>query len=88
MPPLTFNADYGLFCVLLTMFGLLALVSLAGLAWASRYRPDARPPFALWGVVFVAATFIAYFRYKKCGEDFAQSVYDPFMAGASGKSVS
>lgn len=85
--PLTFNAHYGLFRVLLTMFGLLALFSVAGLAWAWCCWPAVRLAFALWSAVFVAATFIAYFRCKKRGEDFAQSVYDLFMA-TTGKAAS
>ncbi|WCJ60627.1 hypothetical protein NXS98_05720 [Fontisphaera persica] len=83
--PLTFNAHYGLFRVLLTMFSLLALLSLAGLGWSWCCRPAHHLSFALWAVVFVAATWIAYFRCKKRGEDFAQSVYDLFMAGATDK---
>jgi hypothetical protein len=79
--PLTFNAHYGLFRVLLTTFGLLAVVSLVGLALALCCRPAVRLPIALWSAVFVAATFIAYCRCKKRGEDFAQSVYDLFMTG-------
>ncbi|MBK9140203.1 MAG: hypothetical protein IPM17_15800 [Verrucomicrobia bacterium] len=86
--PLTFNAHYGLFRVLLTMFGLLSLVSLAGLVWALCRRPDARIAFALWSAIFVAATFIAYFRCKKRGEDFAQSVYALFMAIGGSKTAS
>ncbi|MCX7887741.1 MAG: hypothetical protein N3B01_10895 [Verrucomicrobiae bacterium] len=85
--PLTFNAHYGLFRVLVTMFGLLALVSLAGFGWALCYQPAHRLAFGLWVLVFVAATPIAYFRCKKRGEDFAQSVYDLFMAGSTGKSA-
>ncbi|MBK9140194.1 MAG: hypothetical protein IPM17_15755 [Verrucomicrobia bacterium] len=81
--PLTFNAHYGLFRVLLTMFGLLSLVSLAGLAWALCCRPDARLASALWGAVFIAATFIACFRCKKLGEDFARSVHDLFVCSAA-----
>lgn len=78
--PSTFNAHYALFRVLLTMFGLLALVSLAGFAWALCCWPDARLPFGMWSMIFVAATFIAYFRCKKRSEDFGQSVYALFMA--------
>lgn len=83
--PLTFNAHYGVFRVLLTMFAVLALLSLAGLAWAWCSRPVGRLPLALWSAGFVAATIIAYFRCKKRSEDFAQSVYDLFMTGAAGK---
>lgn len=88
MPWLTFNAHYGLFRVLLTMFGLLALASLVGLALALCCRPSARLPLALWSALFVAATFIAYFRCKKRGEDFAQSVHDLFMSNPARKTAS
>ncbi|MDW8382573.1 MAG: hypothetical protein RMN51_10785 [Verrucomicrobiota bacterium] len=85
--PLAFNAHYGLFRILLTMFGLLALASLAGFAWTLCCRPAHRLAFSAWAVVFVAATFIAYCRCKKRGEDFAQSVYDLFVAGSTVKSA-
>ncbi|MCS7063339.1 MAG: hypothetical protein NZM04_04725, partial [Methylacidiphilales bacterium] len=74
-----------LFRVLLTMFGLLALVSLVGFAWALWCRPAHWLTFALWVLVFVTATLIAYCRCKKRSEDFAQSVYDLFIAGNTGK---
>ncbi len=83
--PLTFNAHYGLFRVLLTMFSLLALISLVGLGWSWCCRPLERLSFVLWTVVFLAAAWIAYFRCKKRCEDFAQSVYDLFMADATSK---
>lgn len=85
---LTFLAHYGLFRVLLTMFGFLSLVSLAGFAWALCNRPDVRLAFGVWSAVFVGATFIAYFRCKKRGEDFARSVYDRFMATGGSKTAS
>jgi hypothetical protein len=85
--PLTFNAHYGLFRVLLTISGLLALFALGGLGWSFCCRPDRLAAFALWTIVLLAATLIAYFRAKKRGEDFAQSVFDLFMADASGKSA-
>lgn len=86
--PLTFNAHYGLFRVLLTMFALLSLVSLAGFAWALCCRPAVLLSLALWSVVFVAATFVAYSGCKKRGEDCAQSVYGLFMAAAGGQAPS
>ncbi len=78
--PLTFNAQYGLFRVLLTMFGVLSLTSLVGFAWEWCCRSDVRLAFGIWSAVFVAATIIAYLRCRKRGEDFAQSVYALFMA--------
>lgn len=87
MASLTFNAHYGLFRVLLTMFGLLALACLVGLTLALCCRPVVRLPLTLWSAVFVAATFIAYFRCRKRSQDFARSVYDLFIAAAGGKSA-
>jgi hypothetical protein len=84
--PLTFNAQYGLFRVLLTMSGLLAILAIGGLGWSFCCRPDRLAAFAVWTIVLLAATLIAYFRAKKRGEDFAQSVFDLFMANAGGKS--
>lgn len=84
--PQIFNAHYGLFRVLLTMFSGLSLASLAGFVWGLCCRPDVRLAFGMWSTVFVAATFIAYFRCKKRSEDFAQSVYDLFMVTDGGKS--
>jgi hypothetical protein len=85
--PLTFNAHYGLFRVLLTMSAFLAILAIGGLAWSAFRRPDQMVAFTLWAALFLAATFIAYFRAKKRGEDFAQSVFDLFMANAGGKST-
>jgi hypothetical protein len=84
--PLTFNAQYGLLRVLLTMSGLLAILAIGGLGWSFCCRPDRLAAFAVWTIVLLAATLIAYFRAKKRGEDFAQSVFDLFMANAGGKS--
>jgi hypothetical protein len=84
---LTFNAQYGLFRVLLTMSGLLALFALGGFAWSVCCHPDRLPSFTLWTAVALTATLIAYFRAKKRAEDFAQSVFDLFMANRSGKST-
>ncbi|MDW8383128.1 MAG: hypothetical protein RMN51_13595, partial [Verrucomicrobiota bacterium] len=51
--PLIFNALYGLFRVLLTMFAILALVSLAGLAWAMAKSLSHLPAFGLWSALFI-----------------------------------
>lgn len=90
--PLTFNIQYGLFRVLLTMFGLLTVNFLASLVWAWFCRPAQWLPFALWTIVFFAAALISYFRCKKRGEDFAESIYALFLsriasAPAAGKST-
>jgi hypothetical protein len=83
--PLTFNAHYGLFRCLLTMFALLAVLSLAGLLWALLVRPGAASAFGWWTALFVVSSVIAYARCKKRSEDFAQSVFDLFMADATNK---
>ena len=83
--PLTFNAHYGLFRSLLTMFALLAVLSLAGLLWALLVRPGAASAFGGWTALFVVSSGIAYARCKKRSEDLAQSVFDLFMAGAANK---
>ena len=85
MRPLTFNAHYGLFRSLLTMFALLAVLSLAGLLWALRVPPGVVSAFGGWTALFVVSSGVAYARCKKRGEDFAQSVFDLFMAGAAPK---
>jgi len=83
--PLTFNAHYGLFRCLLTMFALLAVLSLAGLVWALVVRRHQAAAFGLWTSLFVLSAVIAYARCKKRGEDFAQSVFDLFMASTANK---
>ncbi len=80
--PLIFNAHYGLFRLLLTMFGLLFVVSLAGLLWSWAGHHLSAKWFGAWAVLYVLAAWVAYARCKKRGEDFAQSVYDLFISGA------
>ncbi len=83
--PLTFNAHYGLFRSLLTMFALLAVLSLAGLLWALLAGSSRETAFGRWTALFLVCSVIAYARCKKRGEDFAQSVFNSFMARAAGK---
>lgn len=85
--PLTFNAHYGLFRALLTMFGLLSVLSLAGLVWGVLAQPHRALPFGTWALLFSVAGWIAYARCKKRGEDFAQSVYDLFITTVTDKSA-
>jgi hypothetical protein len=85
--PQIFNAHYGLFRVLLTMSGLLAILAIGGLAWSASRRPDRMVAFTLWAALFVGATFIAFFRVKKRAEDFAQSVFDLFMTNRIDKAT-
>jgi len=83
--PLTFNAHYGQFRCLLTMFSLLTVLSLAGLVWALAGKQPQATSFGLWTLLFAVSAWIAYPRCKKRGEDFAQSVFDLFMAGTANK---
>ncbi len=83
--PLMLNAHYGLFRCLLTMFALLAMLALAGLVWALMVHRDQVAAFGVWIGLFAPSAVIAYARCKKRGEDFAQSVFDVFMAGATNK---
>jgi hypothetical protein len=85
MRRLTFNAHYGLFRCLLAMFALLAVLSLAGLLWALLLRGSQAAAFGIWTGFFVVSSVIAHARCKKRGDDFAQSVYDLFIAGAANK---
>jgi hypothetical protein len=80
--PQTFNAHYGLFRCLFGIFALLAVLSLAGLGWALWVHSCRAPSFLICALLFGAAVWIAYARCKKRSEDFAQSVYDLFIAGA------
>jgi len=79
--PMIFNAHYGLFRLLLGMFSLLSLASLSGLVWALVVQHSQVVSFSIWTLLFVIAAWIAYVRCKKRSEDFAQSVYDSFIAG-------
>lgn len=83
--PVTFNAHYGLFRVLVTMFGLLSLAAFVGALCKMCSCPAQMKAFAIWFAVFAAATWIAYIRCKKRGEDFAESVYALFMSSPVGK---
>lgn len=85
--PLAFNAQYGLFRVLVTMFGGLGIVSLIGMIWAGVLHPAQFRWFAMWFIVFGLAACIAYLRCKKRAEDFAESVYALFMTAQVQKSV-
>jgi hypothetical protein len=80
---LKFNAQYGLFRGLLTMFALLAVLSLVGLIRALIVRSGQVVAFGGWTLLFWVVGWIAYVRCKKRSEDFAQSVFDLFMAGAA-----
>lgn len=86
--PLTFNAHYGLFRCLLGMFALLAVLSLAGLVCTLVTHLSSAAGFGAWALLFGAAGWISYARCKERSEDFAQSIYDLFVAGVATKSAS
>jgi hypothetical protein len=83
--PLILNAHYGLFRCLLTMFALLALLSLIGLVFALLTRKSQVMALGVWTCLFLISTVITYARCKKRAEDFAQSVFDLFMVNATSK---
>lgn len=83
--PLIFNAQYGLFRCLFGMFTLLVILSITGLIWAWFSTHSSLTAFGAWAVFLSLATFVAYARCKRRSEDFAQSVYDSFLASAPAK---
>jgi len=78
--PETFNAQYGLFRMLLTTFLLLGAAAIARMAYAcvSGHTFDLRSAYLL-GLCVVGGV-ISYWRVTKRAEDFAKSVYDLFLA--------
>jgi hypothetical protein len=80
--PLTFNAHYGLFRVLLTF----ALVLIPVFGWALAFRwteisqRQAGSVFQSILLLLVAGAIVSYFRMVKRGEDFAKSIYDLFFS--------
>jgi hypothetical protein len=65
--------------------GELPLVALGAQVWALAAHPDRLATCGGLAVLFALASWISYARCKKRGEDFAQSVYDLFLAGVGGK---
>jgi len=65
------------------MFALLAVLSRAGLVWTLLVRRNQAAAFGVWTGLFALSAVIAYACCKKRGEDFAQSVFDLFVAGAA-----
>ncbi|WP_456332471.1 hypothetical protein [Fervidibacter sacchari] len=85
--PLILNAHYGLFRCLLTMFALLALLSLVELVCALLIRKSQAMALGVWTCLFAISAVIAYVRCKKRAEDFAQSVFDLFIVNATNKTT-
>ena len=86
--PLTFNAQYGLFRCLFGLFGLLGTISAVGIVVALFTRPERAGSFLMAAVIFGMCCWLSYERCKKRSEDFAQSVYDIFVAGVAMKRAS
>ena len=81
--PQIFNAQYGLFRCLLTMFALLCgLAVLLGLLDLASQKP-ALQPFLVHAAVFACLTWLSYASCQKRGEDFAKAIYDLFISGAA-----
>jgi len=83
--PQIFNAQYGLFRCLLGMFALLCAISILGIIVA---LADDRPTahfFIFLSALFAVCSWLSYERCKKRSEDFAQSVYDLFLARVATK---
>lgn len=83
--PAVFNAQYGLFRCLLTMFGLLSLIELIMLGRSYMSVPGDIATHIMNLVIFAVGGFISYLRMEKRAQDFSRSVYDLFYSHFSGK---
>lgn len=83
--PQIFNAQYGLFRCLFGLFGLLCVLSILEMLLALFFGTCRANEFLLFAVVFGICSWLSYERCKKRSEDFAQSVYDLFIAGTASK---
>lgn len=86
--PQIFNAQYGLFRCLLTMFALLACASLFLAVWKWSKLPDKRGLLVFLPPFFAGLAWLSYQRCTKRGEDFAKSIYDLFIASPAKSSSS
>jgi len=79
--PLAFNAHYGLFRALFTLFLiLLILFSFVAIRnWQAVSQQDRDGFFLSVIVFFFVASIISFFRMKKRSEDFVKCVYDLFF---------
>jgi hypothetical protein len=78
--PSTFNAQYGLFRALLTVFVILVLAIAARILveYQAQHLFDWRT--GLFGLGCLVGAVISYLRVKKRADDFARSVFDVFLA--------
>ena len=81
--PHIFNAQYGLFRLLLTTFSLLSILAAIETvhAWLSARFLDVAGLAVL--VFSLGGALISYWRVEKRAQDFAGAVYDVFLANAS-----
>lgn len=78
--PEMFNAQYGLFRILLTMFVLLGVAAAARVTYACISTRSLELSSVGLGGLCVVGRLISYWRVTKRAEDFAKSVYDLFLA--------
>ena len=83
--PQIFNAQYGLFRCLFGLFALLCVLSILGIIVALIAERHTAHLFLLLAALFGACSWLSYERCRKRSEDFAQSVYDLFVAGVATK---
>lgn len=74
--PYVFNAQYGLFRSLLTVFLLIVVISLSILIFSTIQRNSL---FLTILLISTAGIILSYLRVKKRAEDFAKSIYDLFL---------
>lgn len=74
--PQIFNAQYGLFRCLLTVFIMIIVIAVTTMIFAD--VKENRLMLAV-GVFSLVGTTISYWRVKKRADDFAKSVYDLFL---------
>jgi len=81
--PQVFNAQYGLFRCLFGQFALLCILAILGFLVAFIAQRHTAHLLFLLAALFAVCSWLSYERCKKRSEDFAQSVYDLFVAGAA-----
>jgi hypothetical protein len=86
--PQIFNAQYGLFRCLFGLFASLSALSILGIIVALIAELHTAHSFLLLAGLFGACSWLSYERCKKRSEDFAQSIYDLFVAGVAAKPAS
>lgn len=83
--PQIFNAQYGLFRCLFALFCLLCILSTLGILLALASNTHTAQIFLLLAALFAVCSWLSCERCKKRSEDFAQSVYDLFVAAVANK---